>query len=938
MDSLNYIQADLLKSAQNKPSIFEAASRTKMSTKLLSAIQHGSDDEALAEQLSKLLSCSDQSYDLDYLYHQDPVNGTLLHLAVRKNLPTVARLLINKGADPNARDVSGDKCCPLHYAASMCHHRVVQVLLEGGANPNATRGKFGSSSLHILIEGNLHNTKEEDFRKCLKNLLDNENIDIEIQDKDKETPLVLACVKGCKFMVQHLILKGASIAYINNNVPEINQIQTIFNEILASIEADPDLSEIRRNNLQSIPQHFHGELKGAMNNSDLKRFKCVLSDMDKDPSKENKLKILDSDEDQGKTLLQYACDNGYLDFVDELLKQGADELKFDKTNKYSPILYATEKGYENIVKLLTSAMFRNKTLGIGLQQTDKSGETVLHKVVKQEYQSDEANYLECLKILLNHKSYLNIVIDAKDNSGNTALHYSAVLNDQNFGRLLLINGAHFGIKNNQDKLAIANIQASILRHGLNHCIELPDTNKKGSTSVHDFEIRLNYRQLIGHKNSETACIKFLSRSDAHCHLLCHPIINTFLSLKWQKIQKYYLFNFFIYLFYLVLLTTYILVYHHKYHEQDYNSSESNSTSESATKSAEDLNYPAGQIILQILIGFITLCFGIKEAVQLFISWRSYITSFKNILEMAIVILTFILLFLRLEPLDQQHISAWLILFSWTNFILILGCHPKLAIYITMFRKVSRNFIKFIILFSCMILAFSFSFYLVFQFDENFMTIPQTILRTIVMTTGELEFTDLPFQTFPNASQILFLLFVLFIILVLMNFITGLAVSDIHMIQQEAEIYSYRSQVDLISHLESVFMINTLSSPKYTSGMKSSTVRTFLKSLLMFPSCLKSEKIQIFPNQSISKRITLGQIWRACLGVLPIHQRKVFCTCKSSHAFSVEQAQIDAAMAVLMAEEDVTERLLQMEEHVAQRFDKIDKRLMNIEKAIGNIAE
>ena len=70
----------------------------------------------------------------------------VLHQAARwTSSPTILELLIDAGADPNARDDDG--LTPLHYGAYNSNPTIVQLLLEAGANPN-TRHGAGLTALH----------------------------------------------------------------------------------------------------------------------------------------------------------------------------------------------------------------------------------------------------------------------------------------------------------------------------------------------------------------------------------------------------------------------------------------------------------------------------------------------------------------------------------------------------------------------------------------------------------------------------------------------------------------------------------------------------------------------------------------------------------------------------------------------------------------------
>jgi ankyrin repeat protein len=60
---------------------------------------------------------------------------TLLHMAVARNYPEIAELLLEKGADPNIKDCEGNT--PLHFAAEENNLSLLKLLSKKGGNINA---------------------------------------------------------------------------------------------------------------------------------------------------------------------------------------------------------------------------------------------------------------------------------------------------------------------------------------------------------------------------------------------------------------------------------------------------------------------------------------------------------------------------------------------------------------------------------------------------------------------------------------------------------------------------------------------------------------------------------------------------------------------------------------------------------------------------------
>ena len=114
----------------------------------------------------------------------------------------------------------------------------------------------------------------------------------------------------------------------------------------------------------------------------------------------------------------------------------------------------------------------------------------------------------------------------------------------------------------------------------------------------------------------------------------------------------------------------------------------------------------------------------------------------------------------------------------------------------------------------------------------------------------------------------FLAFVFLIVVVLMNLLNGLAVSDTGLIRDKAENFSYRSQVETISTLESMLLgdpFDFLSNvPAVLSSLPScSVLRQLYRSqaltriltkmggseILLFYKVFPTKSVTIFPNKT-----------------------------------------------------------------------------------------
>jgi len=109
-----------------------------------------------------------------------------------------------------------------------------------------------------------------------------------------------------------------------------------------------------------------------------------------------------------------------------------------------------------------------------------------------------------------------------------------------------------------------------------------------------------------------------------------------------------------------------------------------------------------------------------------------------------------------DGVDMETVTAISILLAWVELLFLVGNHPLVSIYRTMFTQVSWNFFKFLLWLFWFIFGtgLAFSFLLHYEKDDKgvqkndkFVTVWGSVFKTIVMSlTGELEAGNIDFST------------------------------------------------------------------------------------------------------------------------------------------------------------------------------------------------
>jgi ankyrin repeat protein len=513
------------------------------------------------------------------------------------------------------------------------------------------------------------------------------------------------------------------------------------------------------------------------------------------------------------TLLEIACQmKNRKEFVKLLLDSGADpNIKNRVTGM--PLVHATARsGNFEVLRILLEKE------EINVEVKDNEDSTILHwwaRVIDRK--QDKKSIEKCFELLMNRKFFLNTAINFRDSSGRTALYITVERGFQERATLLLTWGADVMEFEHGSKLLLS-ASLSMLEGILDNCVE---SNDEPMTSK-DYKLTLKYRLLMN-------IYPRLAESHHLRDLLKHSVIQTFLNFKWQELKLIFFLDLSFYVLFVISLTSYIL-YFGSYTTNDKDIENNSSVTIIFNRryircGTNDVNFIPGRnlkregegtmddSVLDYLWYFLMTLLGLlvaRETFQLVAYRWQYVLSLQNWLKTLLIIFTFISCSGVVDDMEiELHLSAVSILLGWVELLLLSGRLPQLSEQMEMLRTVSVTFLKFMAGYAFLLLAFAFSFYILFKGSleldgtEMFTNPFLSILKTIVMFAGEFEASNLSFDVLPYTSHVIFLLFVFLVTIILLNLLNGLAVSDTDSIRKKAETLSLVARVKLISTSEAL---------------------------------------------------------------------------------------------------------------------------------------
>ena len=494
--------------------------------------------------------------------------------------------------------------------------------------------------------------------------------------------------------------------------------------------------------------------------------------------------------------------HGLCDFAKILMEVSPEDASFWQETQTPALLLAAKEGHVEILRLLYR--YRDNHVDFAVTSPkDKNSETILHCLLKK---GESDRFMECMDLILNDENLaedLSKIINQRDNLGNTPLHLATERWSQKMVGRVLEAGANIGMKNRWNEVAIDRIDPETLEDFINNFCMTYNTME---VHTEDFEITFKYSFLApvfeprqrDEEDTEAQCLNgitvtcptndshlgkpvpskplpetqsiwYLSQSNKHQHLLKHPVIASFLDLKWNHVRSYFNKNLGFYLIFSLVLTWYIF--------DEFGSTKGRAKDFFAVlflfatwafiffDLLMDVRYISkDQILRKKSIGcdlshywkFLlrSLCFEsiflastlvimyyreailwhsllvllglllFRELMQALASFKRYIFSTENWAEMIMCVVLSVILFCPEDSCSREtkrYLSAFVIVISWAELITLIAKHPRLTsynVYITMFYQVLKTFMKFFVLYAAFIIAYGLGFHVMIHSQQQ----------------------------------------------------------------------------------------------------------------------------------------------------------------------------------------------------------------------------
>lgn len=694
--------------------------------------------------------------------HEERVDGVpVVFSAIQRcNVDEVHDLLTK---DPQTVTTAICGLTPLHAACHLRNHDILKLLLDHGAEVGVVDG-LGNTALHIAVSERWHEGMAELLRQGAS------------PDTKCAPPQTL---EGTWVRVTPL---QAAVQLGDVDATKI------------MLEYRPDLSlvDCDQCSLLHLAAHAHSvEIVKLL----LKEKLCQG--------------LLHSRNCKGNTVIHAALvkthDGANEDDLQEILKmffEAGVDVNSKNNRGESPLFVAARLRLSESVKLLLS-------MGADpLAQTLK-GQSVVHG----------ACYMGCAASLthLVNTGRLGQLITKPDDEGIEPFHYAVRSSSIDCCELLLNNGDHL-TRVDGDNFSRCSLLLEYLPSANQLLTKLFDSHIDINTKpVHDpdFHITFDYSGILSpvEEDIQSSLIYDLNNSEAE-PLLKHPLLESFLCMKWSRIRIFFYSNLFFFFLFVLLHTAYVVTVYGK---------------QSVTP-----EYILNPWIFQVLHMVMYIFILVPELIAIIGNFRKYFRHWETLTKSISLITSACVVFIQGDfvwassdgeetkaaittnftvmsaedktlGLDRQ-MAAISVFFGWIELMMMCGRLPILGSHVLIFTRIAKSAIKFIAAFASLLIGFSSSFMVLFHEKEEFGTFWTSLVKTLMMIIGEMDYSGLVDKHTAYISYIVLVVFLFLVCILMANLLIGLAVDDISNLERLGKIERLSKQASYVVTFEKLIVV------------------------------------------------------------------------------------------------------------------------------------
>ncbi|XP_059491318.1 uncharacterized protein LOC132205938 [Neocloeon triangulifer] len=444
-----------------------------------------------------------------------------------------------------------------------------------------------------------------------------------------------------------------------------------------------------------------------------------------------------------------------------------------------------------------------------LKQEGQFGPPILYAAKNNRY--------ECMGLILDKQTKADATMSDED--CDTALHYISKEASSRWLAKILKANALLGVKNEVGNAPIDWISQQRLETLLDkhtHLVKLKRT--KGDTSRKD-HTEVIFTNPFGHhaSGSDMQNIKAIAQTPIVEKLALHPLCQALVSVKWQKIKKFFLLKLLFFLPFVLSLSVHpILMMQHELRIVD------NSTLAIPYDSWMDLSWRGIHVFLAIQVFFGLLSVFVLVP-PFFKNSSTYVNANINLRRIKLLLeyyweevlwsdwYEYILWVIAFMYLADAINPILVVIASWFSLFYVCSNHPSILPFRYMLVKILLRYIKFLIFAIGLIGGFALGFFLVANkckletgsaegCAKGFETIYTTMLKVPSMMMGEISFDTFSFEASPHL-QFLFGAFIFLMTCCIFNMMNGLAINITTEFEKKAHIFSTIAQCEMICEFE-----------------------------------------------------------------------------------------------------------------------------------------